>query len=454
MQVRMIWFAGLAMFAASMAVAQKGAPAGTGTGGGGNPGGTVGGGGATTPSNTTNTNSPVSTPNSNSNTAPTQQRPIFINGQVLMEEGGPPPERVSIERTCAGGTYREGYTDSKGYFSLQLGSQNSMFADASMDTPMMMGNGTMSPQSNSMSQNNASLSALSTCELRASLPGFHSESVSLANRRSMDSGDIGVIILKRMVKVDGYSTSATIALAPKDARKAYEKGLNDLKHNKPDDAQTEFLRATELFPRHAGAWFELGKVYEQRDHLDQARDAYHKANAADANYVNPYERLYLLAMRDSQWSDAADLSDKVMRLNPYDFPSAYFYNALANVNLHRWDAAEKSAREAAKLRGTEAMPKSLFILGLVQANKGDLPGSVETLRSYLKTDPAATDKERAQKLLGQVQQDLDAKNQSAKAVVKHSSRMSQGSFLRPSYPPACGDRPALPQHLRKIRPDG
>jgi tetratricopeptide (TPR) repeat protein len=333
-----------------------------------------------------------------------------------MEEGGPPPERVSIERVCSGGTYREGYTDSKGYFSIQLGAQNSLFADASMDnSPAMFGNGGMNQQSNSMSQNSTSLNSLYSCELRASLPGFHSESVSLATRRSMDNGDIGVIILKRMVKVDGYTTSATIALAPKDARKAYEKGLSYIKKNKPDEAQTEFLHAVELFPRHAGAWFELGKVYEQRDHFDEARDAYHKANAADANFVNPYERLYVIATRDGKWSDVADLSDKVMRLNPYDFPNSYYYNALANVNLKHWDAAEKSAREASKLKGTEAMPKSLMILAVAQANKGDLPGSVQSLNTYLKTGPAPVDRDRAQKLLGQIQQDLDARNQTAKA---------------------------------------
>lgn len=410
--VKAIRFAGLAILVATVAVAQKGGAPSGGTGGT-STGGTGGRPSSlpttTTPSNTNTT--PNTTPNTN--TPP----PIFINGQVLMEEGGAPPERVSIERVCNGGTYREGYTDSKGYFSIQLGSQNNVFADASMDnSPTMFGNGSSNGQNNTGSLNGTSLNAFSTCELRASLPGFHSESVPLLSRRAMDNGDIGVIILKRMGKVDGYSTSATLARAPKDSRKAYEKGLGLIKRNKPDEAQTEFLHAVELFPRHAAAWFELGKLYERGDHLDQARDAYQKANAADANYVNPYERLYLIAIREGKWADAADLSDKVMRLNPYDFPASSFYNALANVNLQRWDAAEKSAREAAKLKGTEAMPKSLMILAVAQANKGDLPGSVESLNAYLKTGPVAVDRDRAQKLLGQVQQDLDAKNQAAKAT--------------------------------------
>src|SRR5262249_27600191 len=111
-----------------------------------------------------------------------------------------------------------------------------------------------------------------------------------------------------------------------------------------------------------------------------------------------------------------DLTDKVIRLNPYEYPTAYFYNALANIQLQNWDAAEKSAREASKIKGTRAMPKSLFLLALAQANKGNLPGSVETLKSYMQTDPTGADKDRATKLLGQIQQDQAAKNQTAPAA--------------------------------------
>jgi tetratricopeptide (TPR) repeat protein len=409
---RVVWFAGMAMLTASVTIAQRGVPGGTGTGGGTSTGGTSGGNTSTMPA----TSAPTTNNNTNSNSSPSQQRPIFLNGQVIMEEGGPPPDRVSIERVCPGGTYREGYTDSKGYFNIQLGAQNSMFADASMDTaPMMTGISTLNQQSNGMSQSGSSMNNLFGCELRATLTGFRSESVSLSSRRALDNGDVGILILQRMMKVDGLTTSATIALAPKDAKKAYEKGLGFEKKLKPDEAQAEFLHAVEIDPKHAGAWFELGKIYEQRDHANEARDAYHKAITADGNFVNPYERLFLLAVHDSQWADAADISDKVLRLNPYDFPSAYYYNALANIQLQKWDVAEKSAREAAKIRGTKAMPKSLFLLGVVQANKGDLPGSVQTLHDYLQTGPDSGDKARAQKLLGQLEQDLAARNQTAKA---------------------------------------
>ena len=52
------------------------------------------------------------------------QQPIFVSGQVMLEDGTPPTESVAIERVCGGQSRTEGYTDSKGYFSLELGRRN------------------------------------------------------------------------------------------------------------------------------------------------------------------------------------------------------------------------------------------------------------------------------------------------------------------------------------------
>ena len=41
----------------------------------------------------------------------------------MLEDGSAPTESVVIERVCSGVAHSEGYTDSKGYFSIQLGAQ-------------------------------------------------------------------------------------------------------------------------------------------------------------------------------------------------------------------------------------------------------------------------------------------------------------------------------------------
>ena len=63
-----------------------------------------------------------------------QSRPVFLSGKVVMEDGTPPPDAVTIERVCGGSVRPEGYTDSKGRFSFQLGQNQGMMADASMSS--------------------------------------------------------------------------------------------------------------------------------------------------------------------------------------------------------------------------------------------------------------------------------------------------------------------------------
>src|ERR1041384_2048557 len=75
-------------------------------------GGQTGGGGAAppaTPGRGTPTPSPAPRPTT-STQPPTEQpqipRPIWISGRVLMHDGGPPPESVTIERLCSTNSVR------------------------------------------------------------------------------------------------------------------------------------------------------------------------------------------------------------------------------------------------------------------------------------------------------------------------------------------------------------
>src|SRR5262245_15330432 len=62
---------------------------------------------------------------------PDMNRPIFLSGKVVMDDGTKPPEPVAIERVCNGIVRREQFTDSKGHFSFQLGQNDYAYTDAS-----------------------------------------------------------------------------------------------------------------------------------------------------------------------------------------------------------------------------------------------------------------------------------------------------------------------------------
>jgi tetratricopeptide (TPR) repeat protein len=341
-----------------------------------------------------------STTRGNSTTSPfpsDASRPIFLTGKVTLSDGSALAEQVLIERICNGSPHPETRTDMKGHFSFSLGQNNGMFMDASEASP----SGSSGNRSNGISGPRAS--DLANCEIRASLPGFRSESVSLVNHRYLDNPDLGTIILHRLANVEGLTTSATSVMAPKDARKAYEKGLESVKKGKPDDAQKDFEKAVETYPKYASAWFELGRIYEQRDHVEEARKAYNQALAADSKYINPYERLYLLALKEGNWQDVADGTDRVMHLNPYDFPNAYYFNAAANLRLNKLDVAEKSARQAVELDTAHRNPKATYVLALVLAQKHNFTESAQYLNAYLKAAPDAPDAETARKQLAEIE---------------------------------------------------
>lgn len=407
-------FAMVALAAASV-FGQTPGPTSTGsssTGAGSNGGGTSTGTGTSRGT----VSIPNQAPGNNQPQFPENNQPIFVSGRVLLDDGTPAGSNVVLERVCSTRTFREGYADSKGQFSFQLGGTIGVFADASTDT--FPGPGMNSPggfgggfDSFSGNSNQVTTASLFGCELRASLPGYHSDSVPLANRRPMDTNDLGVIVLHYMGNVQGMTTSATTALAPKEAKKAFERGTKALQKKKIDEAQKELLKAVELHPRFAEAWYRLGLVYEQREHRDEAREAYAKAIAADGNLTPPYERLYLMAFNEQKWDEVAERTDRVLRLNPYDNQAAYYFNAVANFQLHKLDAAEKSARESAKLTGRYAQPRAHYVLGLVLAQKGNFSASVEELRSFLKIAPPDIDRAKLEKLIGDV--DLAAQQKAA-----------------------------------------
>ncbi|MBL8292512.1 MAG: tetratricopeptide repeat protein [Bryobacterales bacterium] len=344
---------------------------------------------------------------------PDMQRPIFLSGKVLMEDGTPPPEPVKIERICNGQPRPEGYTDSKGRFSIQLGQNTAMMADASVSStadtfgdPLGGSNRQSGGFGGPGGGRGISERDLMGCELRADLAGYRSDIVNLSGRRILDNPDVGVIVLRSIAGVEGRAISFTTLAAPKDARKAYEKAVDQMKKKKVPEAQKELEKAVSLYPKYAVAWHMLGQIHQQSNRPADARKAYSEAIAADNKYVNPYLQLAALAAGENNWQELADTTDRVIRLNPVQYPQAFFYNSVANYNLQKWDAAEKSAREAVKLDTQHRMPKAQHLLGILLANKNDYAGAVEHIKGYVQFAPTAPDIDQVKKQLAEVEQRL------------------------------------------------
>src|SRR5581483_3660827 len=124
---------------------------------------------------------------------------------------------------------------------------------------------------------------------------------------------------------------------------------------------------------------------------------------ADPKFVGPYMELAVLQWKAEKWQEVADLSEKVIKLDSFDYPQAHFLNALSNYYLKNMDVAEKSAREATRLDTRKQYVTSIRLLGVILANKQDYNGAAEQFKSYLQLAPQASDAATVRSQLSQLE---------------------------------------------------
>jgi tetratricopeptide (TPR) repeat protein len=330
----------------------------------------------------------------------TDTRSVFVRGKVALQGGLALTEPVAIERVCNGTVRREGYTDFKGNFEFQLG-QGTVDRDATesgRDVFQNSGNRgpTQGPGSDygiSMPSNarngDSTRTELLGCELRASLPGFRTSSVSLRPDGSSWSLNVGVIVLTRLDTVPGATISLTTMAAPSEARNAYEKGQQEISRGKFSEAEKELTKAVSIYPDFAAAWSMLGEVRRQQDKPATAKEAYLRAISADPQFVSPYFGMAIVAVHEKSWTDVIKYSGEALRLNSSLFPLASMYNGAANYYLGNFDAAEESIRRFEKLDTDHHNPESALLLSNILLAKHDYSGAGKALEAYLKIVPNA-----------------------------------------------------------------
>ena len=328
-------------------------------------------------------------------------RPLYVTGQVVMSNGEPLPERVVIERVCSlSDAHKEGFSDAEGRFSLQLGMNRGIVSDSSANIyNNLAGNPKNAPTD----------TRFWNCELRANLPGYISSSVTLAGRRYFDPPDVGYIILRPFGETEGLSESATTDLAPADSRKAFNKGMEALEKSDLKAAESHFRNAVALFDRHAEAWYQLGKIYRRNDSPTEARAAFVKATEADSNYVLPYEQLYQLAFERDDMPDLLQQTETLLRLNPYEYPLAYYYSAVANLQLKHYEAGEKRIRAAIEMDPQFEQPMHFFVLSFLLMGEGKLTEALGAFDIFLTLNPEGHSVREARTARNKLKKRIDGK---------------------------------------------
>lgn len=330
---------------------------------------------------------------------------LILLGRIATNDGSPVPTDTLVERICNERVRQQIYTTPGGGFSMQMGLHTGVLVDATGDPgPDWPSH---QDQSGRTSQMGIPRSELARCDLRVSAAGFRPNSISLvALAPSSGTVDVGAIVLQRASQIKGTTLSAAPYQAPPNARKAYEKGLQAEKNSKLSEAEKNFEKAVEIYPRYASAWYQLGKVFQKESQKDSARAAYTQAAAIDAKFLPPYLSLASMAYEAANWTEVLRLTGHISDLDPFsstitteylldldelNLAAAYFYNAVANYKLNKIEEAEKSARKAEHADLRTNFPQLHILLAHIFIQKQNYAVAISELQTYLELAPNAKD---------------------------------------------------------------
>jgi len=225
-------------------------------------------------------------------------------------------------------------------------------------------------------------------------------------------------VVHRATKIKGMTLSAAPYKAPRDARRAYEKGLEAESNRRLADARQYFEKAVEIYPKYANAWFQLGAVLQNLAQKESARTAYTHATTIDSKFLPPYLSLASMAYEAEDWTQVLNLTNHVLDLDPLnyanvtgyildldplDYAEAYFYNSAANYKLNKLEDAEKSGLKAERLDVRPHFPQLHLLLAEIFARKNDYPAAISETKIYLELVPNAKDADQVRERLAKLE---------------------------------------------------
>lgn len=300
-----------------------------------------------------------------------QRGGLHFDGNVKVEGAALPWDPIPVTVTCNGVVRYRTEADPKGQFTIQ----------GSQATPLVP------TKSN---PHELAASQLVGCSVHASVPGFKSSTLHIANQDIMDNPNIGTVVLHPDNAAAGSSTSGTTAAAPKDAMKKFDKAREEWLSRNPKGAEHDLEKAVKTDPQFAEAWYQLGKLQQAKNDNKAALESYQKAVAADPKFVSPYERIAELSSVEKNWPAVGAAATEALKLDPVGTPQLWYFDALAKYNQGKADEAEASAQKSIAMDPQHLAPNTEQLLAVILAGKGDLADALRHLQNsltYLKPGP-------------------------------------------------------------------
>jgi len=318
---------------------------------------------------------------------------IRFYGKVAVVDGVRPLwDPIPISVTCDGKVLYNTTADSSGGFNIEAVPRQSEVVTVKSDLKHI------------------TPAQLVGCTVSASLDGFKSSKLLIANASVTDNPAIGTVTLSPDPAARGSVTSSTTVSAPADAIKDFEKAHEEQVARHPAAARKLLQKAVSIDPQFAEAWFHLGQI-EEDDKPDDALNAYTRAVAADSQYIPPYVHIAALDASRKDWKGVLNATQHSLELNSEGSPEVWYFDAVGKFNSGDTDGAQTSALKALAMDPNHLAPKTEQLLAVVEAGQGNLQEALEHLRSCLSYTPPGPDADLMKKQIAQIESAVSRQSQ-------------------------------------------
>jgi tetratricopeptide (TPR) repeat protein len=188
------------------------------------------------------------------------------------------------------------------------------------------------------------------CRLIVTADGYepYREALELGYGSTFFIRNISLAPLRKISEAGGAAEPRSDSLAPKTAKKEYEKGAGDLAEKNLEGAKTHLENAVREYPCYARAQTDLAAVLEQRHDLTGAEAALKKARECDPDYIDSYIVLGQMLNGQKRFSDSAQVLEEGVRRSPSSW-QFYYQLGVAYYGLAQFVKAEREYQKVMEL---------------------------------------------------------------------------------------------------------
>lgn len=187
--------------------------------------------------------------------------------------------------------------------------------------------------------------------------------------------DLAIVEYKYITNTGKFTNIAT-------AKRVRERLAHEyLKLGQIDESQKEFILLSKLEPNNYETYFNIAKLFEERDYSDSALTNYKKVLQINPQYAPAYLRMGVILFKKQQLAEAKKALTTSLKLDPQK-TECYYY--LGKISRAGGDAESALVQFEKVQKDTEMRQKALFERANIFILKRDLNQAIDELGKAIK----------------------------------------------------------------------